>query len=571
MKGKLFASMLVLLVATGPVVGQTVRGEVEIAGRGASDDGTPNRVAEYRTNTSGPELRFSLTAPLDTLYLEISSTAREGNDQVHSLRVDLNRLVRSHTTFTKGVHRLEHDPLTNLRGTVKDVVATWSTDLEPGRRYGVDWNVLESRTDLQVPGAGWLVVSAELREQWRKGHQQSLAMSHCSSCHVRSQGRQVDEHVRQAGLSARATFGGWSVVGSAGKRDFRERGATPVRLYEKVEQPALRTPLFTDRMQYGLQNGVMQYDLVPTTEKTLSKIQVSNGNLGGFALSLSGVSSNLENTRTGNEVDYKGVGLNLARKVGRRGSLALRARTYSIDSTDYFVDTTEPKAVAGPYVGKTYRERYGYDPDFVRQSAVDRDVVEGQARFAYRLGAGSSIAATYDLRSLDRDHYLVGVDETRTLEQKLKLAYSLRPLKGLTLRAQATYADIDNPFMILDAACNPAAMQTTPVASPLVPGSTQYYQIHDGRVADLGSAPSQWAEVRLSGSYQVSPAALAAVTYRWWDGKNDTQDLTDWTRNLNAVTAMLTVMPAERVDVWGGVTYAKRTLETHICIPLMDG
>lgn len=564
-------SLLALLVITLPARAQTVTGQVEITGRGASDDGNQNRVAEYRTNTSGPELGFSLTAPLDKLYLEITSQAREGNDQQHVLHFDLNRLVRSHTTFTKGVHRLEHDPLSNLQGTVKDVVATWSTDLEPDRRYGIDWDVLESRTDLQIPGAGWLMVSAELREQWRKGHQQSLSMSHCSSCHVQSQGRQVDEHMRQAGLSARATFGGWSVVGTASRREFRERGATPVRLYEKVEQPALRTPLFTDRMQYGLQDGVLPYDLVPTTEKRLTRLQVNNGNLGGFAVSLLGVQSSIENSNTGNEVDYKGVGLNLSRKISRRGVLALRARTYSIDSTDYFVDTVEPKAVAGPYAGKTYRERYGYDPDFLRQSAIDRDVVEGQARFTYRLNPGSSLAATYDLRSLDRETYLVAVDDTRTLEQKLKLTYSMRPLKGLTLRAQATWADIDNPFMILDGACNPTALQTTAVPSPLVPGSTQYYQVHDARVADLGAAPSQWAEVKLSGAYQMSPNALASVTYRWWDGKNDTQDLTDWTRTLDAVTAMLTVMPAEHMDVWGGITYARRKLETHICIPLMDG
>lgn len=571
MKTTFFAAPLALLVLALPTAAQTVTGQAELAGRGANDDGNPNRVAEYRTNTSGPELRLSVVAPLEKLYVEISSDAREGNDQLHSLRFDLNRLVRAHTTFTKGVHRLEHDPLANLRGTVKDVVATWSTDLEPGRQYGIDWSVLANRTDLQIPGAGWLVVSAEYREQWRKGHRQSLSMSHCSSCHVQSQGRRTDEHVRDGALSARATFGNWSVVGTAGRRDFRERGATPLRLYEKVEQPALRTPLFTDRMQFGLQDGFLPYDLVPTTEKTLTRIQIANGNLGGFALSLSGVSSSLENTHTGNEVDYKGVGLNLARKVGRKGTLALRVRTYSIDSTDYFVDTVEPKAVAGPYAGKTYRERYGFDPDFLRQSAIDREVLEGQARLSYRLGKGSSLVATYDMRSLDRDHYFVAVGETRTLEQKLKLAYSLRPLAGLTLRAQATYADIDNPFMILDAACNPTAMQTTPVSSPLVPGSTQYYQVHAARVADLGAAPSQWAEVRLSGSYQLSPAASTTVTYRWWDGKNDTQDLTDWTRNLNAVTAMLTIMPAEGVDVWGGVTYARRQLETHVCIPLMDG
>jgi hypothetical protein len=381
----------------------------------------------------------------------------------------------------------------------------------------------------------------------------------------------VDEHTREAGLLARASFGSWSIVGTVASRDFSERGASPTRTYELAEHPAQRKPLFNDRVQYDSRNGALAYDVVPTTEKDIAKLEIANGNLGGFAVSLAGVKTDLTNTTTGNEVEYGGVTLLLGRRVGERGSFSLRARTYSIDSTDYFVDATEPVAVAGPYAGKTYRQQYGYDPDFLRQSAIDRSVTEALARYTQRLGRGSSLTAQYDVRSIDRDTYEVAVGETGTLEQKLRLTYSLRPAKGLALRASATYADIAHPFANIDGACNTEPLQTTPTASPMTPGSVQYWQIHDARSADFSASPAAWAELKLGGTYQLGASSMAGLSVRWWDGDNTEQDLNEWSRTITAATATWNWAPAENSDIYVAATYGTRELEQHICIPLMDG
>lgn len=564
-------ALLAAVLLAAPAWAQEMHGTIEGAGRGASTDKSPNLAAEYLDTDGGAELRAAIQGLFDTFALALEADVRSDDNQHLALSFDVNRLVRSHTTFTRLPHRLVHDPLDNLGGSISDVKVVWSTDLEPAAAYAIRFSELTNRNEFQIESLPWLTVGTDVREQWREGHRQSLAVSHCSTCHVQSQGREVNEHTREAGIQARAVFGGWSLAARVANRDLRERAPSPQRVYELVEHPAQRTPLFRDRMQYDARNGALAYDVVPSTKKDIARVELANPNLAGFAVNLTGIRTDLTNASTGNEVEYRGASLLLARRVGKVGNFSLRARTYTIDSTDTFVDAVEPPAVAGPYAGKTYRERYGLDPDFLRQSAIDRTVNEATARYVHRLGRGASLQAQYDVRAIDRDTYQVAPGETATLEQRLRLAYHARPIKGLTVRAAASYGNVQHPFAIVDGACNLEPLQTTPTASPIVPGSVQYWQIHDARSADLSASPASFLELKLSGTYQLGASSMATLSLRTWDGDNTEQDLNQWSRTLSAATATWNWAPAEDATVYVAATYGSRKLEQHVCIPLMDG
>jgi hypothetical protein len=554
-----------------PVAAEDVTGSLSLAGRGTSESGNLDRAAEYLSDGTSAEVYFDLLAPFQGFWLDVQTEITDTDQQRHALTFDVNRVFRSHNTYVRTPHRLEHDPLSNLKGAISDVKVLWSTDLGPDAKYGIRYSGFESRNELQIPGADWLILSANFREQWREGHRQSLNISHCSTCHVQSQGREVNQRTSEAELGARVALGAWSVIGTFASRDFEERGATPYRLYELVEQPALRTRIFDDRMQYDLRNGPLPYDQVPTTEREKIVVELARGGGSGLAFNLRGVTATTSNETTGNEVDYDAVGLTLGGRLGTRNSWSLRGRHYTIDSTDYFVDTVEPVGSAGPANGQTYRQRYGYDPDFLRQSAVNRDVDEADLRFNFRLGKPSTLSLNYGVRNIDREHYEVAVGETTTLEQRLQAILRLRAGKGTTFRLAATYGDVNNPFMTLDGACNPEAMQTVSVPSPLAPGSTQYYKIHEARVADLSSSPASWLEARLSGSFQLGVNGMASVIYNYWDGENNELDLTDWSKSLNTLTGMLSYAWSENSQLWAAATWGQRDSETHVCIPLMDG
>ncbi len=567
---RLTLSFVPLALLAAAAAAQTT-GSVTVGARAVNDDGSAERAAEYLPTTSGPELQLALEAAFDKLYLAVHSESREGSDQTHQLRVEWNRLVRSHTSFTKLPHRLVHDPLSNLRGAVKMPVVTWSTDTDPTARYRVDYDLLDHRTDVQLPQAGWLTVSAVYREQWRQGHRQSLAISHCSTCHVQSQTRAVDERTRDAGLVAQVRAGSWKLEGSFVARDFEEEAPTPTHRYELAEQPALRLPLFNDRIWYDSRDGALPYGAVPPSEKDTATVRLSNPTLGGFTVSLSGVSTRLRNLTTGNRVDFDAIALAVGRRLGKNGTFALRGRSYTIDSSDYFVDVPEPRAVAGPYAGKSYYERYGFQPDFLRQSAIDRDVAEATARLSYRLGKGSSLIGEYTFQNIDRAHYEVAPEKTDTLAQRLKLAYSARPARGLNLRLEGILADIRRPFMTQNTACQPGALQTTPVPSAIGPGSTQYYEIYQARIGDMTASPSSYVEVRGTAGFAIGNTANASLTLRWWDGDNDDQDLTNWSRTTTAANAQVAWAPSESFQAFVAASRGMRKLETWVCVPLMDG
>lgn len=546
-------------------------GTVHLGGHGTSEKDNSARAAEYSTSQSGADAAVSLQFKAEGFYLGLESWALSSDQQKHDLTFELGRMVRSHTTFSKLPHRLVHDSLANLAGAIADVKIVYATDRDPNARYGIRYDEITNHTDIQLPQASWLTISTDYREQWRQGHVQALSISHCYSCHVVSETRSLDLHTKDAGISAQASFGGWNVKATVSSRNAREREGAPTRIYERAQHPALRTPLFDDRVVFDERSGAIPYGWYPSQEKDTYRLGIHNSNVLGFSFALTATSWELTNTHTGNEVEYDGVSLTLARKLSDKARFSAFVRSYSIDSTPYFYDSPEPVAVAGPYAGKTYRQRYGFDPDYLRLSAVDRDVVEGTFKLAYKLGKLTTLTGQYQVRQLDRANYEVAPGETTTLENKFKLQLASRPAKGLQLRAGLTFADISHPFMALNAACNPDPLQPNSVPSPLAPGSVQYYQIHDARVADLTASPSRYLEARISGAYQLAPGMQAQLSYQWWDGENNDLDLTNWSKNVQGATATLSFTPAEKVQTYFGATYGRREAETFVCIPLMDG
>ena len=65
--------------------------------------------------------------------------------------------------------------------------------------------------------------------------------------------------------------------------------------------------------------------------------------------------------------------------------------------------------------------------------------------------------------------------------------------------------------------------------------------------------------------------ATVTGTYRYWDGDNDTGDLTDWARNTQAATVTLWSSPAPKWQWYAGWAYNDIQLDTTATVPLFDG
>lgn len=572
MRKSLLLFVLAALVAVPVALAQTEDAsdvEVTLGGWDASTDDAEEVVSEYEDTDGGllVGLRAELHRAAGSLLL--SSHVKGSNQQRHSLEFDIRRMVRSHTSYVAFSRRLPHDPMENLEATTNHGRTVRHDDLDPGRRYGFDYSDLDHRTELQLPALPALTLAFNFRQQEREGHRQSITLSHCDNCHTTSQTRPVGEKTRDVGVEAAFASRKWGLKASHTQRDLTERVEAIGLLYDRALHPELRTPIFTNRVAFDALNGVLPVDLRPDISKEITKVQASFPDAAGFAINASGVWSKTTNEYANIDSDYAGYLLNASRQLGSRLKMRWRARAYSASTDDVFVDIAEPVAQAGPHAGRTYRDVYGLNPDFLRESSLDRDVLESNLDLALKLnGRAGTLRFLWDYQSVERDNYEVAVGQTDTTKNVLGLAWNARPVKGVRLEAKLKHGEVDDPFMNPNGVYSPSF--TLSAASPLAPTSTQYYVWRASRIGDTTNQPESWDELWAKGSF-VSGNTNASLSYRWWDGENDGGDLTDWSRTSQTATLSFWAMPSPMVQWSLAYVWHDQELDFPASIALFDG
>lgn len=576
MKTRLLLLTVVVVLALAPVAAlaqespATTEGTVDVGAWDSSLSDSPDAVAEYEPDGGGPDLALILVTHQPWGELGFEGTFRHPDDQDYALDFDAaGRMVRSHTSYSSLLHRLGHDPLTDLEAATRHGRVVIHDDLDPGSVYGIDYEVLEHRTELQPAGLPNLTFAVGLREQNREGVRQSLTVSHCSACHVIAQDRPIDERTRDGGLEVTLAWARGLVRASFDHRELEQGVPSIELLYDNALQPEQLTPVFDDRLQWDSAEGPQQVDLLPDITKDILRLDTAFTDVVGFSLTAEGVWSNTRNEYTGLEADYSGFLATAARKLGRGWDVRWRGRSYSLASDQVFVDTVERPGIAGPAAGRTYRQIYGFDPDFLRRSSLNRDAVESRLDLSRRFGRkAGTLRLTWELETIDRDHYEVAAGQTRSTSNVLGASWSARPRKGLKTHLAYRHGETDHPFMLVDGQYS--TLFSPKVASAFDPRSAQYYQFQDARIADTTASPSRWDEAEARGSYTRGLTTVSA-SYRWWDGDNDEGDLTDWSRTRQSANVTVWTTPAPTWEWHMAYAWSDQELEAPTSIPIFDG
>lgn len=552
-----------------PTAGTT--GSLELGFLNSSLSGSPDFVSRYLpADVSRPAARFELESHPEWGNVRLSLDGQHENNQKHSLIFDIGRVLRSTTTYTRYTPRLGHDPMTNLEAATTHGRVVRYSDLDPTRAYELTNALLEHRTEIQPSGLSALTLGLGYRDQRRDGFHQTMAISHCDTCHVVSQSHPIEERLREGTLDATLSWLNGFVKGSFTRRELRQGTAAVDVLYDRALHPELRTPLFDNRVQFDALDGPQAVDHLQDSNKNIARAQLHVSDLAGFALAAGGVWSGTKNHFTGLQADYQGYSFSAARRFKKKLNLRFRGRAYFLDNDDFFVASTERLGTAGPQAGQTYQEIYGFDPSFLRQSSLNRDVYETNLDVTYKLGKkAGKIKALWRFRSIDRQHYEVAPGVNKTTTHVLGLSWRPRPAKGLRVIADYRHGSVDNPFMLLDGACS-NLVSPGPLPSPFAPQAAQYFEFHDARVADTTASPQSWNEIRLRSTYTRGPTSFSG-NYRWWEGSNDAGDLTDWSRKNQSAGATLWTMPSEKWEWYVAYTWQKLDLGNPTCVPLFDG
>ena len=366
--------------------GDSVEGSAEVGAWGASTSGLPDLVTEYEPDEGGPDLKLDLESAMDWGQLDLAAAIRSGEDYDLSLDFDVNRSLRSETAVTALLHRLVHESLDVFDAATVHGRVVEGDDRAPGQIYEIDYRLLEHRTEFQPRNASNLTLGFGLRHQEREGMRQSTTISHCDSCHVVSQNRPIDETTDDASFDAQVAWDKGRVGLSFTSREYEMDPTSISLLFDDALHPELRLPLFDNRLQYDSAEGPQPVDRVPDISKQIYRVDGDFPDVGGFYLAAEGVWSTTENDFTGLAADYAGYLVNAVRSFKENWRFRWSGRSYSLDNDDYFVLTNKRLGIAGPQAGRTYEEIYGFETDFLRQSALNRDVLESNLEFSRRFG-----------------------------------------------------------------------------------------------------------------------------------------------------------------------------------------
>ena len=543
--------------------------EVEIGFRDTDVTDSPALAGEYEPVEDEPVFGIMVSTHQDWGTFLVEFESAHPDDMDASVEFDIHRTVRSHTSYTSLLHRLGHDPLSNLAATSTNGKVVLHSDFDPGADYGFSYSDLSHRTELQFPGASALTLAVGYREQGREGKLQALSTSHCDTCHIKSQTHLLDEETTDGTLEAKVAWRGGSLTGSATTREHRQRFPFVLTQYDDALHPELQVPVFDNRLQYDSDVGPVPADLWPEIDKDTARLDLELHDVAGFAVAGGAVWSETENRYNGLSSDYQGYMLNAARRFDNGIRLRWRGRVYSIDNDDVFIDTIERVSIAGPHAGQTYEDIYGVNYDHWRYSALNRDVAESKLDASYRFGrVAGTLRALWEFETIDRDTYEVLPSETETTRNILGVSWRSRPSSMWRVDASLRHAEIDNPFMLVNGGCSTLVSGQYP--NPWDPETPQYDEFHEARIAETTASPSSWDELKAGVTALLGGSTLSA-TYRWWDGDNSDGDLTDWSRTAQTGTLTYWTAPAPDWELFLAYAWQQSELQAPACIPIFDG
>jgi hypothetical protein len=483
---------------------------------------------------------------------------------------DLNRMVRSHTSFNQFHHRFPHDRMKNLEATSTNHKVVRHTDHNPNDVYGLVYDDLFHRTEFQFPLMSALTMALEIRDQNRTGHVQAFTTSHCDNCHVNSRTHSLDERTRDLKFEATMDFDGGSLIASANHRTLKYNTNSVTHLFDDALHPHLQTPVFDNRLQYDSAEGAKMADFWPDSEKTKYRLDLYLNNIAGFAINAGGVWSDTKNNYTGYRATYQGYMVNAARVLGKKVQLRWRARAYTLDNDDVFIDTNDRVSIAGPHAGRTYEQVYGKNFDHWRYSAMNRDTLSSDLELGYRISKeAGTLRARWKYEAIDREYYEVLPGETETTKNVLGLYWRARPAKGFKIDAHYKFGDISNPYMLIDGACS--TLVSGRYDNPWQPETPDYDDFQSERIAETSASAEEFQEFKVGASFFFGSATTLSGTYRYWDGDNQAGDLTDWQRTNSMATLTLWSAPARDWDWYVAYAFTKSELDAPVCIPVFDG
>jgi len=545
-----------------------VKGDVYIGFNAANIDDYIGKIAEYSVAKDGvlPYVSMHLNVFARNYYFDVKGE-NEGrsNGQKYSMIFDAGRIFTDEFSYKKFLHRLDHDPLTNLDAKEGDIMV-WSTDLAPGHEYRINYTEFENKAVLRSSNVEWLKLVANVRYENRKGAHQGMTLSKCFSCHITSMTRPVDETLTEVEPGIVIDKGKFGAEYHFLYRESSEDENYLTFTYLRAYHPLSHADIFYNRVSYDERDGALPVFEEPEIRKYKHTFKIrydfnEDNRVSGAAIysKIKNEDENLEITGRYYSARYTGVIKGVA-------TLNMRFRYENIDNDDVFVDIKENEAVAGPQAGMTFSEAYPDfgEADFIRRSSLSREDTIFQADLSAPFGDGYFVRFGYEYKDIDRDYY--GNDSTT--HNKFSVYFRTDPRKSFYGRIRFKADFIDNPFTNYKAAIE-EILGATPASNPFA--AVQYWQLYDSRKANLTNQPSKVYDIDMRGTYKPREDVGMTLHYNYIYRDNDDLNYSEWEDKNHILGFDIYYIPNEKTVLSAGINYYTHKTNTLFTYPYFYG
>ncbi|MBD3403489.1 hypothetical protein GF420_11380 [candidate division GN15 bacterium] len=399
------------------------------------------------------------------------------------------------------------------------------------------------------------------------GHVQSIAGTHCFSCHVTSRTAEVQNNTHELEAGLQADINPDVTVGyEFDYRFFEPQAPDQVARFDVAKHPVHggAGAEFSSRQVFDDTSVVV--NRIPKSEKVGNKVRVK-GNLGEktrFATSLG--YNRVENKYT--EI-YSGTwhgAVNLSTILSPRSRLVIKATGLRTKGTDdYRIDL--PVYREGRPGPASSRPSF----DYTRLSTLDRADARASAEFIHRLNPRMILAFLGGYERIDRYNYPADEDYvTSRLIGQGKLRYR----QGLRFSGWARYRfeKTSDPFVaergLFEARGREAlGRDLTDMPAPW----TFYYEREALHYQPITTSPTDAHEVELRGYFNPNPKVSLNLGLLFHYDKNGDLDSLDVKRTKFTPTLGLNLTPNPKWVLSTGYTMNHVTSRGPITVALFDG
>jgi hypothetical protein len=567
----------IVLILFAPVFGndedqekKDVKAKISVGAKVTGNDGYIGKVGEYDPLDDGirPFAKAKIRGVFDKLYFDLKSMFNgNSKDQRHQLNMDIDRIVDVKVNYDSFIHRLDHDPLTNMDVTSEARSGVFHTDYDPTKEYRITRSEFSGQAQITVPNFP-VKFYANYRDERRSGEYQARTLSKCASCHIVAKSRTIDNSNKDYQLGGNVSIGKANVDYSYTKTQFTENAAAPTNTYLRTLHPEKVIPVFDSRISYDSRDGALPFDMVPDTDKQTHLVKANVPLFDNSSLSAQYVNSSVRNNYTDLEINSSALAGGFATRIGKKGLFSARVNHISIDNDSYYVDIYEPTDVAGPNAGKTYAEAYTTfgTVDYTRYSALSRDVLDIDANLKYTLLDGLKARLQYEYKKIDRENFEVETTKSNTFKGSL----DYKPSKQWKFKITGRLKNTQEPFTNLYSGVAPE-VQTFNPGNPF--GGNQFYVFHRAREVHLTNVPTQLLEARGVVSWNPSYRFSISGNIMFRAEKNNEINFTnaEWARDINSYGVNVWFAPQDKVDVTISYYNYSESIDSLFAIPVLEG